>query len=267
MSSLEILLYIKIVYTIVMLSYFSILDIKYRDIPDRQVWFSLGVSILLFLASIPLYLSTYRLLFILVHILIALVVGPLVFYILYLRDLIGDADVVIASELAILYPTPEIYNVVLVKTGLEIHIPPIIPMLLYTNLLIIVLIPVIALKNLLLHHNLYSGLKTGFFRKLVLLATSKPVTVSQYLCMKHTYPLEELYVENGVLKRRFKTTFSIQEDYREHQERLRELLEKGYVSRDTVIIVTYGIPYVVPMLLGFLLFLVIGDLLFLPLLS
>ncbi len=267
MINLSVLVYVKIAYVVVMLTYFSILDIKYRDIPDKQVWFSLGIAVLLFILSIPGYLELYNIRFFLSYLLMTIVIGPLILYILYYKDLIGDADVVIASEIAILFPVVKIYDYVYMKTSVVIHLPPIIPILLYTNLLVLVLLPIIIVKNIVLHRNIYRGVETGFFKKIVLLATSKPVKVCDYLKMKHVFPLEEFIIDKDGVKRRFRTTFSIQEDYRDHQERLKELIRKGVIDKDTVMIVTYGIPYLVPMLLGFILFLLIGDLLFIPLLS
>ncbi len=258
----ELLVYARITYLFIVLIYFSILDIKYRDIPDRQVWASLAGAIILFLASIPLHIG-YGIEFFIAYLAVSLFLGPILFYGLYKTDMIGGADVVVVAEIALLLPTPDIYSYTLMarESLMPIRFPPILPILLYSNLLIVVIIPFNIVYNMLRYRSVYSSLKTSFSKKLVLLATAKPVKAIDYLKLKHRYLLEEFRVTEHGVERSIRTSFDINEEYTDHQRIVKELIDKGLIKPDEYIVVTYGIPYLVPLLLGTALFMVIGDLL------
>ena len=251
----------KICYIFIVLTYFSILDIKYRDIPDKYAWASLVGAIILFLFSIPIDLK-HGLTMFTIYTLTSMLLGPLLFYGLYKTDMIGGADVIVVAELALLFPLPTIYKYTLFAGTriMPILLPPILPILLYTNLLIAAIIPFNILYNLIRYKNVYRSLKTSLVKKIILLATAKPVKARNYLTLKHRYLLEEFKVTNEGIERTIRTSFDIDEEYRDHQKLIRELISKGLLSPDDYIIITYGIPYIVPIMLGTLLFMILGDL-------
>ena len=251
----------KICYILIVLTYFSILDIKYRDIPDKHAWASLVGAIILFLLSIPIDLN-YGLTMFTIYTLVSMLLGPLLFYGLYKIDMIGGADVIVVAEISLLFPLPSIYKYTLFARELimPIHLPPILSILLYANLLIAVIIPFNILYNLVKYKNIYRSLKTGLARKIILLATAKPVKAKDYLILKHRYLLEEFKVTNEGIERTIRTSFDINEEYTDHQKLIRELISNGLLNPDDYIIITYGIPYIVPILLGTLLFMIFGDL-------
>lgn len=248
----------KTVFTLFVLGFFSILDIKYRDIPAVYVWISLGIAILLASISFYIYVILYSASLLIIYFIISLLVGFVLLYILYIMGFLGEADVFIGFELAILYPTPDVYDLVLFKAPIGIRMPPVIPIMIYSNILVAVLIPLLVIANL-RHKELYTKYNVSFTKKILLLITSKPVKIKDYLNMKHVYPLEIIKEEEGRLVRSIRTTFDINEDYRVHQETIKSLVEKGLLKDSDYIIITYGIPYILPILLGFILFLTIGE--------
>ena len=72
--------------------------------------------------------------------------------------------------------------------------------------------------------------------------------------------LEEFKVTNEGIERTIRTSFDINEEYTDHQKLIRELISNGLLNPNDYIIITYGIPYIVPILLGTLLFMIFGDL-------
>ncbi len=257
----EVLEYIKIVYIIGVLIYFSILDILYRDVPDKLAWGSLAVSFILGLASIPLYFR-YSSDLVILYSVMSMFLGPGIMYGLYKMGLMGGADVIVLTDIAVLFPLPTIYEVIVTPFNqalIPLRLPPILPILLYANLSVLIVIPFNIVYNLVKYHRFYSKLNISISKKIILLATAKPVKANDYLKLKHRYLLEEFNIDGGTLVRSPRTTFDISEEYTDHQELIRNLLEKGYLKPEDRVLVTYGIPYIVPILLGLIIFLVFGD--------
>ncbi len=252
--------YIKIVYTLIILGYFSILDLKYRDIPDKLVWLSLAGSIILLLISVPsliVYYSKYNFVLLLSSILIeALIITILV--ILYYYDYMGGADVIVIAELTLLYPLYKVYNYSIIHYSCIFHLPPVIVILIYASLSFLVILPIKALI-ILLKYRRYIPKGIPLRLKILLVFTGTIVTVKKYLEMKHYYPLTIIREENGRIVKEYRSSFNISEDYWVHQEKFRELISKGLLNPNEVIWVTYGIPFIVPLLVGFITLLLIGD--------
>lgn len=251
----------KICYVLIVLTYFSILDIKYRDIPDKHVWTSLIGAITLFLLSIPSDIN-YGITMFAIYILISMLLGPVLFYGLYKANMIGGADVIVATEISLLFPLPSIYKYTLLakESIIPIYFPPILPILLYTNLLIAIFVPFNILYNLLKYKNIYHSINANTITKIILLAIAKPVKARDYLSLKHRYLLEEFKITRNGVKRIIRTTFNINEEYTDHQKLIRKLINEGLLNPDDYVIITYGIPYIVPILFGTILFMVFGDL-------
>lgn len=248
------------VYMLIVLVYFSILDIKYRDIPDKLIWFSLGVSIVLALISAPYYVSVFNVLplpLFLVTLLTSIMI-VLVLVLMYYFGYMGGADVIVICELAVLFPFYTVYRISLMGRTCMFHLPPITLILLYAASSIILIVVSKILVGV-ARHRRYLPRNTSISTKILLLAFGKPVRIKEYLGMKHYYPLSVIKDTPSGIEVTYRFGFDVEEEYYEHQEYLRSLMDRGVVDPDDYIWVTLGIPFVVPLLLGYLLLLVFGD--------
>ncbi len=256
----DLLMYVKIIYGLVSLLVFSIYDLRYREIPDKYVWGFLSGCILLFIFSLLICNTNYPLQFILIYIIMSLVIVPGLFFVLYKLDYIGEADFYVVLGLSILFPLGSIYKyVVFYENSMLIHIPPILVMVLYSTAMLVVLT---LLKGLVfgLAWKKYLPKNLGIYKKILLLFIGKPMRIKDFLKSKHYYPLTVFKPSNEGVEVSYRLSFSVEEeDYRIHQNKLKELIDKGIVDPEQIIWVTYGIPYIVALLFGYLLLLVLGD--------
>lgn len=244
----------------IVLTWFSYYDIKYRDIPDKYVWITFGISIILFLVSIPYYLGTYYPVFSIAYIILSILLGGGVFFVLYLFGLIGKADVFLVSEISLLFPFIDIYDIVLFKAPIKIHLPPVMIIVLYSAGLTIIYMLFKTIFILLKHWDKLPR-DLPFSMKLLLVLIGRPMQVGEYLVTHNYYPLVLFSEDKEGLVRKYRLTFDVEsEDYREHQVLFKKLIDKGLLDPNEYIWVTYGIPYLVPLLAGFVLFLIISDL-------
>ncbi len=247
-------------YCIAVLSIFSYYDLKYRDVPDRYVWISLFIAMMLFIYSTIYYMSVYKPLNIVYgYIALSLLLSGGLFTVLYLFDMIGEADVLIVFEIALLFPFIDLYDIVLYLVKAPLHLPPILPIVLYSAVFSIVFALVKTIYVSIRYHKLLPR-ELSLTKQLILLLVGRPMKIKDYLQTKHYYPLTIYTVgEEGIVKS-YRFTFNVEEEeYGVHQEKLRKLLDEGLVSSEEYIWVTYGIPYLVPLLAGYLFFLVLGD--------
>ncbi len=256
----DLLMYVKIIYGFASLLVFSIYDLRYREIPDKYVWGFLGGCILLFVFSLSICNINYPLQFMLVYIITSLVIVPGLFFVLYKLDYIGEADFYVVLGLSFLFPLGNIYRyAVLYEDSMFIHMPPIIVMVLYSTAILVIM-------------TLFRGLVFGLawkkylpknlriYKKVLLLFIGRPMRIKDFLESKHYYPLTVFKPSNEGVEVSYRLSFSVEEeDYRIHQDKLKELIDKGIVDPQQIIWVTYGIPYIVALLFGYLLLLVLGD--------
>jgi len=253
------ILWFKLAFTLAILAWFSYYDSKYREIPDKYVWLTFAISLLLFGVSLPYYVSYYRVQVVAIYVIFSILVGIGFFYLLYVFGLKGKADVFVTAELVFLYPFIDIYELVFLKPRLKTPIPPIMAILIYSALLSILLVVFKSTVAALKHREALPRDIPGYAR-LMLLVVGKPMRIREYLESKFYYPLTLLIVEGNSIRKKYRFSFDAEkEDYREHQKYFRELVEKGLVSPEDYIWVTYGIPFIVPLLLGFITFMIVGD--------
>lgn len=256
------LLYVRIFYAFSVLSVFSIYDVKYRDIPDKYVWFSLFVSIALFALTVTLYvvvLDSLQLTLLILYIVFSFITGVGVFVLIYRLGFIGKADVFVIAELTLLFPYVDVYDFVVFRHRGVLHLPPVIPIVLYSN--------IISLLFIVFKSMVFSVIYRKFIpkdlplrRRALLVIFGRPMSVSKFLLTKHYYPLTLIRLVDGNVVKTHRLTFKVEEeDYRVHQENLRELVSRGYIKPEEVIWVTYGVPYMLPLLITMVLFLLIGD--------
>lgn len=253
------LIYARIIYAIALLVYFGYLDIKYRDIPARLVAYAALVAAFLFGLSMPGYLARYTPSFITAYILLSVMLGPGILFILYLFEMIGDADVAVAGITVLLFPLPDIYDLSLVKSRLPLHMPPVMVTILYASIATVVIVPLYGLLNMVRNRDAAKRINAPATKKILLYMMGRPMSVEDYLHSKHYYPLTEYVETKEGLVIRIRTSFSIKEEYTEHQENILRLLKKGVIKHNDIIWVTYGIPFLVPYLLGLLATILIDD--------
>lgn len=243
------------------MSWLSIYDIKYREIPDKHVWGSFYISLALFAITIAVQLSNQpsSITAIVVYTSLSIFSGTGLFSIMYLMGLVGKADVFVITELALLLPTPDVYSIVVYEMGNILRLPPVLLIVLYSAFISIL---IGASRSFLVSIIYRKAIPRDLplVKKLVLVLTGRPMSIKSYLSSKHYYPLTIFEVKEGKLTRKYRLTFSVEgEEYWEHQAKVQKLLEEGILSPNDYIWVTYGIPYIVPLLVGLIVFLVVGD--------
>ncbi len=258
MLSCQVLDYVKSSIAFLFLTYFSILDLRTRSISNRLVWSFLAISLALMIASIPNY-TAYSISEAVFYAVINALLGPMLLYALFKAKLIGDADVAVVSSLALLHPFPNTYDCVLINVSAPVKLPPILPIILYANLVVVLCLPANIVVNLVKYREFYRNIKASFWKKAMLLAESRPVEAGKYLLTRHRYLLEDYKLTSGGLVREVKLSFNILEDYAAHRNVVERLLNEGFLKPEDLVLTTYGIPFIVLLLLSYTVFLLVGD--------
>ena len=237
---------------LVFLTVFAVQDWARRDISDSLVYLFTAISFSSFIANMARGVCSPP-----VYLIPSLVVDGLVIlmvYVLYSLGMIGKGDVFVVAALTLLFPCP--------GAGASLHgtvfLPPIITIILYSTGFIVGYSILKLVYNLLFNHE---GLREvpGKYRALYALMGSR-MRIGQYLEKKFYYPLQVFKeTEKGVLVE-YRAGFDAEkDDPDQYKEAIRRLVERGLVSVENYIWVTYGIPFIVPLLAGLVLFLLAGD--------
>ncbi|MEM1661571.1 MAG: A24 family peptidase C-terminal domain-containing protein [Desulfurococcaceae archaeon] len=255
----EALLYFRIIYTVVFLTVFTIYDVKYRDVPDKLVYATLTVSIVLFLTLFALYFDSVEFILFLIYLVFSLVAGLGVFLLIFKLGYIGKADVFIIAELTLLFPYRDIYSLNIIGRGEAVHLPPIIPIVLYSNILSLMFIifksTVFAIK-----YRKFLPRELPIHKRLLLVVFGRPMSIAEYLKSKHYYPLTLFRIVEGRVVKTYRLTFHVEaEDHWVHQNELKKLIDNGFVNPNDYIWVTYGVPYMLPLLITIILVVLVGD--------
>ncbi|MEM1635973.1 MAG: A24 family peptidase C-terminal domain-containing protein [Thermosphaera sp.] len=249
--------YAKIIYTLVFLARFSIHDIVKREVADPEVYAYTGGAVLFYIASTALALQYLTPQYVLVQTIFSLAIAPGLFYALYVKGLMGLGDVYVASGLSLTFTYPVLFNLSNAP-GTPVILPPVITIILYACASIILYSIVKALYTVLKYKEMVSQLSTK--HKILLPILAKPMRIREYLETRFFYPLTIIEEREGGVTYAVRLTYDVErEEYTAHQERLKKLLEKGLVKPDDYIWVSYGIPFLALILMGLVLFLLIGD--------
>jgi len=84
-------------------------------------------------------------------------------------------------------------------------------------------------------------------------------SAKEYLNTKFWYLLERIEEKEDGVERKLLKRINLEEEPEEHKERIRELIEKGKLKVEEKVLASYGTPFLVYMLGGFILALLIGD--------
>ena len=246
----------KIILSLTMLTYTSYLDVKYREV-DPKIWLFFGV-----LGSILTAFEVLSKNCMLTIVAINIVLGFLIGIISYYFGLFGGADFLCLFVLSIIHPYP--------PTKPLYYVGPIYPFILtivVNSLLLSLIIPIINLAKNIRNYQHMLKLRAPLKYKLIYLFIGYPVSIEKYFNMKFAYPLTvfELYKDKLVVK--YRLTFDINEEHEEHQKKLKELISKGVLRKDNVVWVTQGIPLLVFITLGYIISLILGDIVMYTLLT
>ncbi len=235
----------KMLFAMALMIITSYMDLRKREIP-LKVW-ALSLPLAVFLTIIE-YINSYyvdiRLIYVYIVGLFFSIGLSILFYIF---DFFGGADMFAFITLSIIFPMN------FVK---EYIIPPQLLLILYASLTGLFFSLAYFLFNIInrnwrkLPHNM------GLLRKAVLMFLGIPVKSKDYVKMKFYYPLT-IYNCNKELKIRY--SFSIEEEYEDSIKYIEELIEKKCISGETYLWVTYGIPFLINIYVGFMLTLLIKD--------
>lgn len=226
----------QVTVTLIMFVRTSYLDIRNREVELKE-WIPY-LSLLLFLpfdigrVSIALYLYS-------------VVSAVVLVFALYMVGMIGGADLIAIALVSLgnSYVKPLLFPL-LSERGAES-----LTVMLYTSLLIAVVTLYTVVKNL----GSAGDLPPEVRWKLVI--SGKRMRVRDFLQSKFMFPLT-VVDEDGRVK--YRSTFDIAEDDREWREKYRRLVNEGKIAEDSEIWVTWGIPVLPFMGLGYLLSLILG---------
>ncbi|MEM0374482.1 MAG: A24 family peptidase C-terminal domain-containing protein [Sulfolobaceae archaeon] len=220
-----------------MLTHTSILDIKYREIEPKIWLIYLPLIIFLYFNIQKLNLTIY---------LISLIITNLLVYILYKLSMLGGADVIATALLSLgnSSVSPLIYLNNLVTIGLE----PLV-LLLYSSLII----AIVGIINFARNFKYTKNMK--IYDRILLAFNGKRMKVKDFITSKFYFPLT-IIDEKGNIS--IRTNFSIEEDDKYWRDMYRELVKKGIISEDEYIWVSWGVPVLPFISIGYIVSIIIG---------
>jgi len=173
---------------------------------------------------------------------------------LYYVGMMGGGDLFASAMMIAAHPWPPM---------LRSLMPFLLDILVYSAAAFLIAVPAVMLYNLALHRGELRRIRSLKLR-LVAAATAIPMKIKRYVeSDAWLFPLEDY--RSG--EPRFRSSFDIDEDPGEHKRILRSLMERGAVSGEQVIWVTYGVPFLIPMTAGYIAGLMAGDRLLIMLLQ
>jgi len=242
---------VKILSTFITLLVLSIQDWRTRELDARIVYFYLILSILLFFASTiildaPLYMRLF-------YAGISLFTTAGLFILLYKTGLIGDGDVYIATALGLMFPYSDTYKLTLQAYGL---LPPSMVIIFYASVSALVIMLTNVLQVIMRYRGALERLPQGY--RIIVPLLGRPVKIRDYLNgkFKHYYPLQSFELDGEKLTVKFRLVTGV--DNAEIND-LRNIVERGLLNPDDYIWITPGLPFILYLLIGFILVLLVGD--------
>lgn len=224
---------------LVMLLITSYMDLRTREI-DPKVWIPFIIAgAAVTIAKISLYWDQSYPSYLLLS-----MIPPAILFILSVFGMMGLADPIAMAIVSLLIPAPPSTLV----------LPPsmVILALASISMIIVLVIPML----------IYNISYLGFISRrcsskqlvAIIALTGFPVSVKRFLRSKFLYPLIYPSLEEDKVTWICRGSFEIDEDPKIHREAISALLEKRYIDEKTMIYVTWGVPYIVFILLGLLLY-------------
>ena len=244
--SLEVLEWSKSLLLIGVLVYTSALDLRFREV-EPKLWLYVGAP----LALISLYEALHLPREISRVMLMVNAVGSAIILAsvaaLCLAGMMGGGDLFALLVIEAAHPWPFMLSLT--------PIPFLVLVMIYTASSFLVIIPLMIAYNLLANRAELKRID-GFWNKVVAASTAIPVRVGDYVESKSWFfPLED-YREG---RRVFRRSFDVDEDPQEHRNAMRKLISEGLLREDQRIWVTYGIPFLVPLTIGYVASIMVGG--------
>lgn len=237
---------IKIIYVLGFLLVFSIQDYRRREISDNLVYVFTGGSIVF--CSLTIYMYKPPPLYLAFSFMV-----PALFIAMYLAGLMGEGDVYVVFSLALLYPVPPHSS--LLPGSL---LPPSLSITVYSTLSIVLVSLLYGVYTLIRYRSLLKEvpLKYRFIYPFI----AKPMRLNEYLATEFYYPLTLIELKDNGVKTTYRLHYDVEEeDPRAYREMFKRLIESDVVPDTTYVWVSYGIPYIIPLFLGTIIFLLVGD--------
>lgn len=228
----------------------SALDLRSREVPDRVWLIPAPAAILLTAAQIVLEPAM------LVDVLISLAISALIGIAVYFTGLMGGADAKAIAFIAISVP------IYWQKPMLAFY--PFVPLASFCNAILMASLISIAMLarnvawRLRTGESFFEGLEAGPLTKALALLVGYKVRVEELSKARFLFPMEDLIVEDGSLRRKLVLFVKVGRE----EEVVRRLLEaagEGAVSG--FIWVSPGIPLICFIALGYVLAILLGDIL------
>lgn len=224
---------------LIMLIITSYMDLRTREV-DPRVWipFAVAAAVLIIVRIYSHWDPGY-----LAYLLLSMI-PPAILFILGLLRMMGLADPIALAIVSLLIPAPPP----------DLILPPSMVVLILASISMLLLLVLPMLFINIPRLSLISKRCGSKYLVVLITLTGFPVSVERFLGSKFLYPLiYPLLSGDGVLWI-CRGSFEIEEDPRAHREAISMLLEKGYIDREEIIYVTWGVPYIVFILLGVLLY-------------
>ncbi|MEM1611661.1 MAG: A24 family peptidase C-terminal domain-containing protein, partial [Sulfolobales archaeon] len=167
-------------------------------------------------------------------------ISPAVLLAMSLIGMMGLADPIAMAIVALLIPKPP---------GYLLLPPSLVILALSTISMVMGLVIPISILNLRSMGEIRR--RCGSLYKAVIVhMTGFPIRAERFIATRFLYPLIYPNLENGSIIWRCRESFDIDEDPSIYRGAIRELIEKGLLKGDERIYVTWGVPYILFILLG-----------------
>ncbi len=245
--------YIGYAASLAMLSVASYMDIKSREI-DPRLWIPF-IAIGIVISAVKIYFGELDAIYLAINLL-----APLMIAILAFQGLIGFADFFALLAISLLITEPFSMNAL---------IPPSIMILLISNLSIVFgsMIPLTIIN--LRHYRMVKKICGSGLRSFIIISTSRIMSIEKYLSKKHYFPLMyPIYTpkgnpddtaSGGSVGWECRTSFLIDEEPEEYKREFESMIKSGAIDSNTLIAVSWGIPFIAFMLISVALYPLIGE--------
>ncbi len=229
---------------LIMLVITSYMDLRTREI-DPRVWIPFIIAAIV-ITVLRIYFHWDQVF--LIYMLLSMM-SPAILFVLGLFGMMGLADPVALALVSLLIPTP--------PPGLVLPPSMVILVLASISMLFLLALPMLVINIPRLGD---ISRRCGSRHLVVLVAlTGFSISVKRFLGSKFLYPLIYPSLDEGKITWICRGSFNIEEDPKAHREAIARLLEEGYIGEEDIIYVTWGVPYIVFILLGVLLYPIAAD--------
>ncbi|MEM4732531.1 MAG: A24 family peptidase C-terminal domain-containing protein [Desulfurococcaceae archaeon] len=243
---------VKVLVSLVFLVVLGYYDMRSRLLPDVLVYTYAGVSTVVFTFTLFNIFRCYSPTVLAIYVLFSTALTTGLLYALYKMGHAGDGDVYVMLSIGLSHSFPSVYRVVLLGYGL---LPPGLVILLYACIVQLIVLVYQALVNITKYRSVVKDLKGVY--KLIVPLISKPVKIKDYVSSprEHVHPIQCPEVYENEVKWFFRLTSRIDE------EDCILKFKDELVNRmgDMYIWVSPKIPFVFYMMIGFVIFILLGD--------